>query len=356
MEKELDSLIQLKQASLETCTANVIPTATTAVPSTLATSLAPTAPLATTLPAATTSTSATSLTTVAAQPGDEARKLVKAMEYMSIQTIEINKLKEKITSLENDNRLNQIMHKEEVQKSTRLTERMKSLEKELTLKEPLGQVKEQLWANIIDSVNDIWPSIQVSFEQSDLVKEATEAIQRFKVELGDILEEATRIIHFLNSKNKYELQELDIADRTSTILEVKKVLTKRNLMMNLEDKCQTMQLDIYKFMVKFDVLRQKGLPNPLVINDKLMPQEDYNRRIREAEEDHASNSSMKGMPTRKVLYQTFENLFYLQHEVKHLFVNRPTFAKYTEADEIYRKMVNIKLPDVDIWEKLNDLL
>jgi len=68
-------------------------------------------------------------------------------------------------------------------------------------------------------------------------------------------EEATRIIHFLNSKNKCELQELDMADRTRTISEVKNVLTKRNLMMNLEDKCQTMQLTIDRFMVKFDVLR-----------------------------------------------------------------------------------------------------
>ena len=50
-------------------------------------------------------------------------------------------------------------------------------------------------------------------------------------------EEATRIFQFLNSKNKYELQELDIADRSGTILEVKKVLTKRNLMMNLKDEC-----------------------------------------------------------------------------------------------------------------------
>lgn len=48
----------------------------------------------------------------------------------------------------------------------------------MTLKEPLGQDKEQLWANIIDFVNDIWPSIHVLFEQIDLVKEATEAIQR----------------------------------------------------------------------------------------------------------------------------------------------------------------------------------
>ena len=67
---------------------------------------------------------------------------------------------------------------------------------------------------------------------------ATEAIQRVKQELGEIPEEATRNIQFLNSKNKYELQELEIEDKTKSILEVRKVLSKRNLMLNLEDKCQ----------------------------------------------------------------------------------------------------------------------
>ena len=102
-----------------------------------------------------------------------------------------------------------------------------------------------------------------------------------------------------------------------------------------------MELAIARFMVKFDVLRQKGLPNPLVINDKLMPQEEYNRKIREVARDQVNTSSMKGIPTCKVLYQTFENLFYLQHEVKYLIVNKPTFSKYMGADENYRKMINI---------------
>jgi len=100
-----------------------------------------------------------------------------------------------------------------------------------------------------------------------------------------MLEEAARIIHFLNSKNKYELQELEILDMTGTILEVKRVLTKRNLMLNLEDKCQTMQLAVDRFKVKFKHLRQKGLPSPLVINDKLMTHEDYNKKIREVAKD-----------------------------------------------------------------------
>jgi len=49
-------------------------------------------------------------------------------------------------------------------------------------------------------------------------------------------EEATRIIQFLNSKNKYELQELDIVDKTDTI-RGEESAHKRNLMMNLEEKC-----------------------------------------------------------------------------------------------------------------------
>jgi len=72
-------------------------------------------------------------------------------------------------------------------------------------------------------------------------------------------------------------------------------------MLNLEDKCQTMQLAIDRFMVKFEILRQKGLPNPLVINDKLMTQEDYNIKIWEVAKDQVNNSSMKGIHIGNVL-------------------------------------------------------
>lgn len=93
-------------------------------------------------------------------------------------------------------------------------------------------------------------------------------------------------------------------------------------MLNLEDKCQTMQLDVDRFMVKFELLKEKGLPNPLVINNKLMTQEDYNKTIREVARDQVNTSSMKGIPTGKVLYQTFENLVYLQHEVNFFQIHR----------------------------------
>lgn len=93
MEKELDSLIQLKHASFEIST--TIPIVTTTVPSTLAALLASTAPLAIVLPTATTSTSTTGSIMAATQPCDEVRKLVKAMEDMSIQTSETNSSKKR---------------------------------------------------------------------------------------------------------------------------------------------------------------------------------------------------------------------------------------------------------------------
>ena len=63
-----------------------------------------------------------------------------------------------------------------------------------------------MWANIIESVNDIWPSIQVIYEQKDLIKVASEAIQKIKEEMGKKLEETNEIIKSLNSKNKQELE------------------------------------------------------------------------------------------------------------------------------------------------------
>jgi len=202
------------------------------------------------------------------------------------------------------------------------------------LGEPLGKAKQLLWVNIIDFVNDIWLSIQVIFEKIELIKQVTEAIKNVKEELGETPEKAMIFIQFLNSKNKYELQELDILDRIGTILEVKRVLAKINLMLNLEDECQTMQLVVDRFMTKFELLREKGLPSPLVVNDKLTTQEDYNKKIGEVAKEQENTSSMSGIPTSRVLYETFENLFYLQYEVKQLFITNPTFSKYIEADEI----------------------
>lgn len=174
----MDKLVQEKKVNREEITVTTIPTVTTTVPSTSSD------PLPTTLTVTTsTTTSTTDSTTTIIHPSDEADKLIKAMQHISIHTNKINRLKEQIKSLEDEKKLVQIMHKDETQKSNRLNERLQKLEKELTLKEPLAQAKQQLWANMINSVNDIWASIQVNFEQTDLIKEESKEIQEVRAEL-----------------------------------------------------------------------------------------------------------------------------------------------------------------------------
>jgi len=127
-------------------------------------------------------------------------------------------------------------------------------------------------------------------------------------------------------------------------------------MLNLEEKCHNMHVAIDRFMAKLQILREKGLSSPLVINDKLMTQLDYDNRIRQLAKEQASTPSIKAPPTRKVLYNTLENLFFLQHEIKHLFITKPNFSTSTEDDEIYRRMMNVKLPDAEWWEIMTNLL
>jgi hypothetical protein len=83
----------------------------------------------------------------------------------------------------------------------------------------------------------------------------------------------------LNSKIKEELEALEIEDRTKTILEFKKVLTKKGLILQLEEKSQTMDIGVQRFFNKVDSLHKKGLPGLLVINDKLITLSDYKQNI-----------------------------------------------------------------------------
>lgn len=94
----------------------------------------------------------------------------------------------------------------------------------------------------------------------------------------------------------------------------------------------------------------------MFINEKIKTQLDYGDRLRKLAKYQAISSSKKAFPRGKVLYNTFENLFFLEHEIKRLFLTKPNISKYTEADEVYRRMRNVKLLDIEWWETMTSLL
>lgn len=46
----------------------------------------------------------------------------------------------------------------------------------------------------------------------------------------------------------------------------------------------------------------------------------------------------------------------IQYEIKHIFISKPTFAKYTEVDEVYKKLLKMSIPSEQRWDKLCELL
>ena len=66
--------------------------------------------------------------------------------------------------------------------------------------------------------------------------------------------------------------------------------------------------------------------------------------IREHAKEQVNKPTSQGIPIGKVLLNFFEDLFYLQYKIKHLLVIKPTFSRYTEADENIRKLKNIRIP------------
>ena len=106
--------------------------------------------------------------------------------------------------------------------------------------------------------------------------------------------EAVEIIKFLNSKTREQLEDLKIEDRTETILEVNRVLTKRGMMLQLEEKVQTMDTGVQRFFSKIKALQKKGLPGMRVINDKLMTLADYKKKLATVAKDSSKLSGIQG--------------------------------------------------------------
>jgi hypothetical protein len=69
-------------------------------------------------------------------------------------------------------------------KSQRLTQEIQKLQKETFMAKILSEAKENIWIDIIQSMTEIWPLIQIVFEHNELVQRDRQAIDKIRGELG----------------------------------------------------------------------------------------------------------------------------------------------------------------------------
>ena len=127
-------------------------------------------------------------------------------------------------------------------------------------------------------------------------------------------------------------------------------------MLQLEEKAQNMDIGVQIFFSKIEALQKKGLPDLRVLNNKLMSLSDYKKRISTMAKDSSKFSGIQGSITGKAFLETLQHDLNIQHEIKYVFIIKPTFAKYTEMDEVYHRLLKFTIPITQRWDELCNLI
>jgi hypothetical protein len=190
MEAELEKLLKEKEQStpMEVIPLSAVPIAkvsTTVVPTITTAKI----PLATPLTAL-----------------EKTMELGKSMEEMTLQGTGISRLKMEIEILQELKSSFQTRYNVERQVSKKLKQEIQQLQKQTVAGKTLAEAKENIWTDISKSINEIWPMVQIMFDQHDLVLKSRHTIDRIRTELGEMPSTTNEIIKFLNSKTKEELE------------------------------------------------------------------------------------------------------------------------------------------------------
>ena len=113
----------------------------------------------------------------------------------------------------------------------------------------------------------------------DLLGRAYAENQRARAALGSMPELATRMINVLNNRTGAQLANMGIRDRTDTIFLIKRALTLRNYVQALDRKCQDIQVEVNSFTSKLTALYDRGLPSLINNAGRLLPHEQYAKRV-----------------------------------------------------------------------------
>jgi hypothetical protein len=115
-----------------------------------------------------------------------------------------------------------------------------------------------------------------------------------------------------------------------------------------------MDLGVQRFFSKIEALHKKGLLK--VINDKLMTLPDYKKRLAEVAKDSSKFSGIQGSIIGKAFLDALQLDISIHHEIWYIFITKPTFAKYIEMDEVYRRLLKVSVPSHLRWEELCELI
>jgi hypothetical protein len=81
---------------------------------------------------------------------------------------------------------------------------------------------------------------------------------------------------------------------------------------------------------------------------------DYKKRLADVAKDSSKFADIQGSIIDKAFLDALQWDISIQHEIRYIFLTNPSFAKYTEMEEVYRRLLKVNVPNHLRWEELCD--
>jgi hypothetical protein len=135
-----------------------------------------------------------------------------------------------------------------------------------------------------------------------------------------------------NSKTWNQLNALGDNDRTSLLMDATKVLTKKILVQQPQNKSNSIQRSIETFMKRYKELVKMGLPPCWDKNGNFIQYKSYKDMLIKARDDITQFQYMDGVLKCQTIFCKLIDGFHLLWKIKNLFPNIPSYDRYTVHD------------------------
>jgi len=125
-------------------------------------------------------------TTSEQAPSLDMQKMMKEIQVLEAQMAELNQTKEKLATINEKYDKSKQSVAEKAREVTALKEKIKELEKELSLDKVVAEIRKVMWAKIGQSITDQWQYIETIHEHIDLIGRAHKENQKARAALGNM--------------------------------------------------------------------------------------------------------------------------------------------------------------------------
>lgn len=166
------------------------------------------------------------------------------------------------------------------------------------------------------------------------------------------VEKAQSVINFLKFSSDEALQAFKVTERYQTIMLVKRVLDKDELMRKVHNRTEVLQKQIKEIYAIFKPLIEKGLPHFWDTENKLLKKEQYEDLIVSKRNDHSNFEDLEGNLRGEVLVAKLRDVFDLLNMARRVKLPKSFAEDYINLEILAIQMKEVMFPTRNQFKEL----